>query len=355
MEKKHRLKYDVKLFKLFLDSYYSIEYKPSQYWKGYVDEIIKVIEKDHLNKFGSDYILTKGFGDAIKYPPNKKIRKILRIPFLYKIVEKKLALYRYVKAKKIIFSKAKKFITDEKFVNKISESLDLTTRNLGIERFIYVNNKKIPWRYIMFVLYYELLLKILKNNNIKYDIKSLIDGNFMDIGGGYGSVADGISMLKSTLDIGKGTVNQVLDQFPVSFIANQYLSYRYPNKLINPLLKTDDYKKNKNNSNDEASFFQVIQSNVSSKLKNQNITLFFNSNSFQEMDLSQVKNYVQMMKTNKADVSFLACYLYDSDKESNSPEKVIKVLDSEFDLLGFEEYENKERGFVKGKLYLYKI
>ena len=32
----------------------------------------------------------------------------------------------------------------------------------------------------------------------------------------------------------------------------------------------------KNKTKDEASFFQVIQSNVSSKLKNQNITLYFN-------------------------------------------------------------------------------
>lgn len=353
MAKTHKLIYDKKLFKLFKNSYYSIKYDPSQYWKSYVDEIIKVIEKDHLNKFGRDYILTKGFGDAIKYTPKNKIRKILRIPFLYKFAEKKLTLHRYGKAKKTIFSKAKKLITDEKLVNKLSESLDLTTRNLGIERCIYVYNKMIPWRYLMFILYYELLLKILINNNIKYDIKSLINGNFMDIGGGYGSVADGIYILKSMLGIGKGTVNQVLDQFPVSFIANQYLSYRHPNKIINPLLKTDDYKKNK--SKDEGSFFQVIQSNVSNKLKNQNITLYFNSNSFQEMNLTQVKNYVKMIKTNKAALSFLACYLYDSDNKNNSPQKVINVLNSEFELLGFEEYENKEGGFVPGGLYLYKI
>tara|TARA_Y100000746_G_scaffold224074_1_gene226270 strand:- start:335 stop:1396 length:1062 start_codon:yes stop_codon:yes gene_type:complete len=353
LEINKNLKYDVNLFKLFLDSYYSIEYKPSQYWKSYVDQIINVLKKDHLDQFGSDYFLTKGFGDAIKYTPKKKLRKILRIPFLYKIAEKKLALYRYGKAKKIIFSKAKKFITDENLVNKICDSLDSTTRNLRIERFVYAYNKKIPWRYLMFVLYYELLLKILNNNKIKYDIKSLINGNFMDIGGGYGSVADGIYILKSMLGIGKGTANQVLEQFPVSFIANQYLSYRHPNKLFSPLLKTDDYKKNK--SKDEASFFQVIQSNVSSNLKNQNITLYFNSNSFQEMDLSQVKNYVQMIKTNKATLSFLACYFYYSDKNNNSPQKVINILSREFHLLGFEEYENKEGGFVPGRLYLYKI
>ena len=175
MEINKNLKYDVNLFKLFLDSYYSIEYKPSQYWKSYVDQIINVLKKDHLDQFGSDYFLTKGFGDAIKYTPKKKLRKILRIPFLYKIAEKKLALYRYGKAKKIIFSKAKKFITDENLVNKICDSLDSTTRNLRIERFVYAYNKKIPWRYLMFVLYYELLLKILNNNKIKYDIKSLIN------------------------------------------------------------------------------------------------------------------------------------------------------------------------------------
>ena len=31
------------------------------------------------------------------------------------------------------------------------------------------------------------------------------------------------------------------------------------------------------------------------------------------------------------------------------------IMNVRVDLLGFEEYENKERGFVKGKLYLYKI
>ena len=353
MTNSHKLIYDKELFKLFKKSYYSIKYDPSQYWKSYVEQIINVIENDHLDQFGKDYILTKGFGDAIKYTPKKKIRKILRIPYLYKFVEKKLALYRYGKAKKTIFSKAKKFITDYNLVNKISDSLDSTTRNLKIERYVYVYNKKIPWRYLMFILYYELLLKILRKNNIKYDIKSLINGNFMDIGGGYGSVADGIYILKSMLGTGKGTVNQVLEQFPVSFIANQYLSYRYPKKIINPLLRTEVYKNN--DYKDEASFFQVIQSNISNKLKNQNITLYFNSNSFQEMTLTQIKNYIQMMKTNKAVLSFLACYLYDSDKNNNNPLKVVKILNSEFNLLGSEKYENKEEGFVKGTLYLYKI
>ena len=54
----------------------------------------------------------------------------------------------------------------------------------------------------------------------------------------------------------------------------------------------------------------------------------------------------QMMKTNKADLSFLACYLYDSDNKNSSPQKVINVLNSEFELLGLEEYKNKEGGFV---------
>ena len=62
-----------------------------------------------------------------------------------------------------------------------------------------------------------------------------------------------------------------------------------------------------------------------------------------------------MMKTNKAVLSFLACYLYDSDKNNNNPLKVVKILNSEFNLLGSEKYENKEEGFVKGTLYLYKI
>jgi hypothetical protein len=57
----------------------------------------------------------------------------------------------------------------------------------------------------------------------------------MDIGGGYGCTPDGVSLFKEYRSIGRNTVNYTLDQFPVTFIANQFLKFRGAGNISDPI------------------------------------------------------------------------------------------------------------------------
>ena len=131
----------------------------------------------------------------------------------------------------------------------------------------------------------------------------------MDIGGGYGPVADTLHTFKEINAIGKSSINYQLEQFPVSFIANQYLEYRHKGRVLKPILVSDN---NAISTENYEQNFRIIQSSISNKIQNLGIRFFFNSNSFQEMDKEQVEDYVEFMNNNKSDKSYLACYYYNT-------------------------------------------
>ena len=72
----------------------------------------------------------------------------------------------------------------------------------------------------------------LDKGEFKHNVNDILNRNYLDIGGGYGSTVDGVTMFKKFYDFGEGTSHYLLDQFPVSYIANQYLKHRHgPNHL----------------------------------------------------------------------------------------------------------------------------
>ena len=88
-------------------------------------------------------------------------------------------------------------------------------------------------------------------------------------------------------------------------------------------------------------------------MKGLNVKLFFNSNSFQEMDSEQIYNYVKFMNGNKGKSSYLICFFYSTSAERNSPKTALEIFQSEFQLIANQNFELQ--GLVSGDMYLYQI
>ena len=58
--------HDKKLFKQLSNSARDSEVKASSYWQAYPESIETIIQKDGLSGFGTNYFLTRAFGEALK-------------------------------------------------------------------------------------------------------------------------------------------------------------------------------------------------------------------------------------------------------------------------------------------------
>ena len=76
------------------------------------------------------------------------------------------------------------------------------------------------------------------------------------------------------------------------------------------------------------------------------------------MDKSQIEEYAEFIKRNKAENAILACFCYLDTVHQNNYEKVISVFSKNFKLIGFSEFgfERVEKGgFVAGRMYLFDL
>ena len=345
------LPFNEKMFTAFQKSYDETNVASSKYWQSYVDIIVGEIKEDGLDGFGTSYNLTKGFGDAMSFPRRPKIRRLLIFPFLYIPVEKYLAQRNQNRTSMSVFANVKDFFSQGEFIDRVTRELSPVTKELGINRYNNVNGSNIPWRYMQAIGYIELLSSRLGWGDEAPTIEQLFDGNTMDIGGGYGPFVDALSMFKTTSNVGCKSTNYLLDQFPVSFIANQYLTYRYGSDVLPPVLNVDDLKRTDTGKDGQS--FRVIQNTSAKDIKGLDIKFFFNSASFQEMDVQQVKEYVHFIKNNCNELSYLACFYYPSGKDSNSLAPSLEIFNKEFKALGQKSFDLK--GFVKGTMYLFRI
>ena len=352
-----KLNFEEDTFKEFSDSFEENSYKVSEYWDDYVNLIIGEINKNKLQDFGTNRDLTKGFGDALNIQKRPKLRKLLAFKFLYEPVEKFLTTKKQFKNQKEVFKSAFNFFSKHDFINKIANDLDITASELGINRFNEINNKKVPWRYLQALAYIELLDTMFVKHSKDLCLIDILDGNTIDIGGGYGPMIDTINEFKNHNNIGKGSTDYLLEQYPVSFIANQYLKHRH-GRIKSPILRKDF----KDTINNNLSELRVIQSGFVKHIDNLDIKFYFNSNSFQEMNKSQVLEYCEFIKRNKAEESFLGIFHYEDSVEVNKIDQLwlvnnkhgyIEMFKDEFNLI--EDFNFELHGFVSGTIYLFKL
>ena len=185
----------------------------STYWKEYVSLIASTIEKKGLKDFGTNRSLSIGFGDARKTTKSLKIRKYLKFPFLYKILEYLLTIYRYRK-NRLVLNKRKKILwksITEKLVF-LSNKVNSKTKDLRINRCIKVNGLELPWRYLASSLYLELIQNIISKYDSNLNLNNFLNGNFLDIGGGYGVMCETVNIFKELFDI-RNTNHMYLSNF----------------------------------------------------------------------------------------------------------------------------------------------
>lgn len=334
----------------------------SKYWLEYVVLMTSIIDSKGLEGFGYNYSLTRGFGDVRKIPKSSKLRNFFRFSILYKPLEIFLAFYRY-KKNRLVIKKSKPLVWESlyKKLTFISNQISDKTNELGINRCVNVDGKEIPWRYSMSLFYLETIQNIFSRHDSQVTFSKLLAGNFMDIGGGYGVMCDTVNIFKNITDV-KNTKTYILEQFPVSYICYQYLNYSYSQK-VDIISEEFDFKRNESTS-------CVIQS-CKKSLKDLNVSFFFNSNSFQEMDDKNIKDYVKFMINNSSEESYLGVFLYNSQKSFkrqntlhySGPERVNNILKINFSLIGslttYEMFKlnscEMNKNFIDGEMFIYKI
>jgi putative sugar O-methyltransferase len=355
------LNHNETLFNSFKRESINSNYNSSEYWSNYVENIIKEIELGKLSDFGSNYQLTYGFGDAIKVMPMRKLRKIINSPKVLHFLEKWIGIYRFNLKKRTTFSTFDKAISNREFLGKLTQEINLVTNSLDIRRHYYVGKNKVPFRYLLAVIYIEMINHLFSVPDGVFSSERIFSGNFMDIGGGYGAFCDSVSMYKRFNGF-VGGINYVLDQFPVAYIANQYLSKRHPDSTISPVINRASVKSPATPPGN-GHFFRVVQSNAADDFVGEKISLFFNSNSFQEMEAEQVTKYCALIRSNAVRGGCLAVFLYNSTEKRNNPKNVLSILDGNFKRAAEISSQDffEERGvclsphMLKGSMYLYQL
>jgi len=366
IKRRDTLEYDHKLFLHLKEN----QVVSQEYWRDYTILIESIIEKSKLTKFGLSYNLTRGFGEAMAYPWERekkpfhknfagtsRLRKLIKIDPIYFLLRKIQIDWHQSKQRANAFKFNEHLFSELGYINLTKKIISRVTKRLGINKYFKVHNVDILQKYMQSFVYIELLKNVIKENKIETSIEEIFNGNLIDIGGGFGAITDAYSIFKKSKNIGNGSTNYLLDQYPVSFIANQYLKYRHQDQLLSPLYENDLSAKleeiNPNKQN-----FRIIQNNLNTKISNLNIKFFFNSNSFQEMDKSQIEEYADFIKRNKAENAILACFCYLDIVEKNNYEKVISVFNKYFEFIGFSEFgfdRLKKGGFIAGRMYLFNL
>lgn len=346
------LRHDKALFQQFEESSDNSGFAPSEYWKQYTELIRAEINREGLSGFGRNANLTRGFGDARTYPARKRIRDILKLRFLYRPVEIILGHITQNRSQTTLYAGVKQWLTEIDFIDDLATEIDPVQKSLRINRVININNRRVPFRYLQAILYVELLKKVLGRDLPTASIDDILSGNTLDIGGGYGVVSDCINIFKRSHKIGVGTTDYIIDQFPVAYIAQQYLANRYPNVIRNPVLSDADVEVP---THIEANSVRVIQSSSIHGLNGLDIKYFFNSNSFQEMEPSQVSRYIEFIKNNQSKNSYVGCFFYHGKRVDNKMEPVLALLSEVFTLVGSTELRDVPNGVVSGVYFLFSV
>ena len=118
-----------KLEKAFYDSPYSQQV--GDYWSSYIASIVSVINNQRLTGFGDNYNLTQGFGDALRYDaPRRRLRKLIRIPALYRAIEKALVIRAQKQRAPVLFSQNRAVFATPEFAELLAKELNGATLSL---------------------------------------------------------------------------------------------------------------------------------------------------------------------------------------------------------------------------------
>ncbi len=319
----------------------------SDFWKEYVHTIDLELSKNGFKNFGNKYSSNAGgFGDAPKITPRPFLRRIFKIPLIYRMLElfwvkaltkkTETSFFSYLESEKLTTINLLRHIA-----NKVNEQ----TKELDIIRVINVDDKIIPHSYTKGAIHLHMIEKIISQNHLKISFNDIYNNNIIDIGGGIGNILHSYYEYNKINKFNPNSKFCILEQFPVSYMAKENISYMSGVNV-----------KVYNNDNDEYGEINVIQNSSIANISKLNVSFYFNSSSFQEMNKNQIIEYIDFIKLNSSKNSYLGCFLYPSSKRSNSDRAVLSILNNHFKLLGWEHnYFDKHIGAITGIMYLYQV
>jgi hypothetical protein len=335
--------HDKKLFARLYDDFKITSKNSSKYWDNYVKSIVNEIEVNGLKNFGKKFVITSGgFGDVPKLTPRPLARRVFKIPIIYKFLEKKYTYYLVNKIKNNFFNLLRndKFELSDLLIH-LGNKLNTKTKPFNLIRTVKIKNNLIPHSYTKGAINLDIILKVIDFYNLNISFEDLYAKNIMDIGGGIGSILHSFKEHNEMNKYNQDSKYYLIEQFPVSYLAYKNLLY------------FNDGDVSINSDNDK---LNVITNTSIGSLNYLNISFFFNSSSFQEMDINQIEEYISFIKTHASKKSYLACFLYPSNKQLSSDKKVVRVMNNHFELLGWDKnYYDKYQGGIQGILYLYKV
>lgn len=199
----------------------------SLYWSNYVKDICDEIEKNGFKNYGSNYKLTSGgFGDTPKIPPRPSLRRLFKIPFIYKYLEKKYVDYINKKTKLNYFNHLKSDdFSKVDLLEHIAKKIHNKTLKSTVVRRVNINEYEIPASYTKGGVYLDIIEKIIDFYKLPLKINDLFESNVIDIGGGIGSIIHSFYEYNSLYNLNSTANFILLDQFPVTYIGKQNLEY----------------------------------------------------------------------------------------------------------------------------------
>ena len=338
-----KMVHDKKLYAKLVDDYKRGSKKSSKFWDNYVKNISDEVEINGLENFGKKYVITSGgFGDIPKLSPRPLARRVFKIPLIYKFLEKKYTYFLVNRVKNNFFN----FLKNDEFelsdlLIHLGNKLNKKTRPFKLIRTVKIKNNLIPHSYTKGAILLDIILKITDFNNLNISFKDLYARNVMDIGGGIGSILHSYKEHNEINKYNQDSKYYLIEQFPISYLAYKNLLYFNDGDVS---INSDDDKLN------------VITNTSIDSIDYLDISFFSNSSSFQEMDTTQIEEYISFIKKHASKKSYMACFLYPSNKQLSFDKKVVRLMNKHFELLGWDKnYYERYGGAISGILYLYKV
>ena len=308
-------------------------YGPGPYWQGYSERITEAIRKQGLSNFRSNSALGKGYADSVTLDPadlwhsqswrSHLLKRFVNIP----LIKEKL-LGRYLHLIEVTFKQMEEyrnFYYDTKYgdwLDHIVNAYGLPDTHVGSPQDVLVIRGTRVSR-----IYLQQLIRI-HNYSQKTDFNA--SKVVWEIGGGFGATAH--LLLHMFPNIRKYLY---LDIPPMLYVATQYLKHSFPSAVLD-YRATRDLSSISFSDDDRREIICICPwqiTRVEAK-----VDLFWNSASFQEMEINTLGNYADHVKrfTLSAQDAVLCLWIYDG----GNPNRTLlseQIIEPFVDCYTFEE------------------
>lgn len=268
-------------------------YRAGPYWQGYCVRIVEAINKYGIKNFRSNHSISKGYADSVALDPStqlgggswksKLLAKVINIP----IIKEKI-FSPYLKYINFHYNKMKEYRSyyyKKKFGKWLLQYNLPDTLAGGCQEWVDIAGKKIAVNYITHLARIHNFSKHIDFNKLE---------TVFEIGGGYGA---NIHLLLHLYP----NIRKVLylDIPPVLYIATQYLKqfYNVKDYTVTRDAVEISFEENKKIEIIAICPWQIEKVNVK-------CDLFWNSVSFQEMEVDIIENYIdQIYRLSSDDIS----------------------------------------------------